>query len=541
MEKKDLLGLAFCLKFPQFREKPCTDFEEFAYGYLGIGEDIYPEVMKEGKEIVNKMWDSGIKEIILYWGIGSGKSTLATILTAYVMHILLCLKNPHEYLGLMNDKPIAVVNMGVSAFQAKNVVFTGLSNLINNCAWFQNFDFEALSGEIRFFKVPRFSKRLDPQKANLVIYCGNSKETMPVGMNVYSWIVDEFAFFLDTEEKSNAKEVRDMLKNRQTSRFGLRSGLTCTISSARYSNDAMDSIYANKKNDPDSHCSLKKTWEAKDPKKMSKETFNFVAQYDDNGKPVEIWENIPMDFYKASQENAEKFMRDFGCKPSLALEPFDRDAQVVVRNVNFEREDPLTPEGKFKDWFVCQDSEWRYAHIDLALKKDSCGIAVGRPDGFIELDGEERPRVFIDLIMRITAPEGGEIMFSDVRQVLYSMIERKFKINYVTFDGWQSADSIQILNKRGIEAELLSVDRDTKAYDTLKALLHLKGIDYYRYTITDGKGEKINIFEKEYMSLESIKAKKVDHPDGGSKDVSDAVAGMVWNVVEKGDQKPTFD
>lgn len=546
LTKEELEKTLFLVEYPEFREVPCRNFDEFLDSYIGIGDDIYPEVRKEGNEIVRMYWEYGIKEAILYWGIGSGKSTLSSIMTVYLMHLLLCLEDPHNYFDLMNDKPLAVVNMGPNATQAKNVIFSGIVNFLNGSEWFQNFDYDAKSGVVNFFKKRRFSKRLDPQRPNLAIYCGNSKETMPVGLNVYAWVIDEFAFFLDTEEKSNAKEVRDMLRNRQTSRFGLKAGLAFTISSARYEGDVMDSLYKNnlKMHGVDVYCTKKKTWEVKDPKKMSEKTFDFVAKYDDEGKPSVVWENIPIDFRKSSTENPEKFMRDFACVPSLTLEPFDRDAQVIVRNRNNDRENPLREDGSFKDWFYAEHTHPCFFHIDLAKNKDACGISIGHQEGFVEIPDEEGgksdkvPRVVADLIMRITAPKGGEILFSDVRQVLYSMKERGFRIKMGTFDGWQSIDSIQILNKRGIKTELFSIDRTTEAYDTLKSLLHLNAIDYYPYEVRLADGEKAFILEKEYMNLEMIKSKKVDHPEGGSKDVTDSFSGMVRNVVKHAKTKP---
>jgi len=48
----------------------------------------------------------------------------------------------------------------------------------------------------------------------------------------------------------------------------------------------------------------------------------------------------------------------------------------------------------------------------------------------------------------------------------------------VTCDGWQGVDSIQILSK-GIEADTLSVDRDTAAYDTSQELIYEGRLDGY--------------------------------------------------------------
>lgn len=545
MSRMELEKVLFLLEHQEFRETPARTLDEYLFDILGIGDDIYENVRGEGNQILKMYWENEIKEAILYWGIGSGKSTLASIITTYLLHVLLCMDDPHRAFGLMNDKPIAVVNMGTSSWQAKRVVFTAIVNFLNGSQWFQNFDFEPQSMQINVFKKRRFSRRLDPQQPYLAIYCGNSKETMPVGLNVYAWVVDEFAFFLDTEERSNATDVRDMLRNRQTSRFGMNAGMSMTISSARYENDAMDTLFKNKAplHGKEVYCTKRATWEMKDRKKMSSKTFDFTAKSDDSGKPIEEWKNIPIDFRSAFSENAEKAMRDFACKPSLALEPFDRDSQIIIRNTNLSREDPIRPDGSFKDWFFCDDKHWRFFHIDLAKTKDACGIVVGHQDGWIDANNEEGrneryPKIVVDLFQRIVAPEGGEILFSDVRQVLYSLVARGFRIRKGTFDGWQSTDSIQILKKKGIDAEVCSVDRTTEAYDTLKSLLHLGAIDYYRYTVKTKKGETVNIVEREYMSLELIKTKKVDHPEGGSKDVTDALAGMILNVVKNAQNKP---
>ena len=334
-------------------------------------------------------------------------------------------------------------------------------------------------------------------------------------------------------------DIYDTMKNRIASRFGVH-GFIMPASSSRYEGDAIDILYQRNKelHNESIYCTRMKSWELKDRAKMSQETFDFVVAREEDGTPKEIWHNIPIDYKKPFDTNPEKSMRDFGCKPSAALEPFDRDGQVIVRNTNKDREDPLTPEGKFKADFKCKHSEWCYAHIDLGHKKDACGIAVAHNDGFDEFEGEEAPRVAIDLIMQMKAKPGGEILFSEVRAVLYAMIDRGFDIKYVSFDGWQSTDSIQILKSKGIDSGLQSIDRTTEAYDTLKALLHRNALDYYRYTVRNEKGEDVNILEKEYLSLELIKAKKVDHPENGSKDVADACAGAINNVVKFYESKP---
>lgn len=493
-----------------FEEKPCDSFSEFVNNsyYLGVGEETWKKVKEEGDKIWRLLREGKIAEAVLLWGIGSGKSYLSSVMALLFIHYLLCLKNPHKYFHLTNDKPIAVVNMGVTATQAKNVIFTGMRKLIEGSPFFQKYRPEILQTEIRF------------SIKNLALYCGNSQETMPIGLNIIFGILDEAAWYLDNENKSIAENIYNTLKNRIISRFG-NQGFVMIISAVRYVDDFISRLFEKSKNLDFVYASRYKTWEIKDRDKMLKETFDLIVEIDKDGTPLEVWKEIPMDFKRVAESNPEKFMRDFGAKPSLVLESFDRDANIIERLVN-ERESPVDELGQLKDWFKCKDEEPRFIHIDLGLKKDACGFAMGKLDGYSEIEKERRPKVFIDLVLQLKAQPSEEIIFSEVRQLIYSLQDRKFSIKKVTFDGWQSVDSIQILKERNIEAEVLSVDRDTKAYDTLKEMLHTKRFDCYFY-------EQLI---KEYKRLELIKGKKIDHPPGGSKDVCDAVAGVCYNVAK---------
>ncbi len=86
-----------------------------------------------------------------------------------------------------------------------------------------------------------------------------------------------------------------------------------------------------------------------------------------------------------------------------------------------------------------------------------------------------------------------------------------------------SVDSIQQLNKRGIEAEVMSVDRDTAAYDTFYDAAHEARLNYYAY---------LPMYEC-VKSLVLVRGRKVDHTIDGKKDVTDAVAGVCQTLTER--------
>ena len=193
------------LRNTAYRSKP-VGFRTFVLSkeFLGLGDTAYRALVAIGEEVEKR----GTKEVVILAGIGSGKSFFAQIFSLYMVHLLLCLKDPHQYFHLANDKPITVINMGTSHLQAKRVIFRGISTLFQQCPWFQQFESHVLATSIA----------IENNRIELVF--GNSKEETPLGMNVVCAILDEAAFYLDNEEKSVAENIYNSLRGRITSRFG---------------------------------------------------------------------------------------------------------------------------------------------------------------------------------------------------------------------------------------------------------------------------------------------------------------------------------
>ncbi len=493
--------------------------------YLNIRNETYPKIKDMCEEIIK----GGFTEVVEVAGIGSGKSYSSEILACYCTFHLLCLTDAHKYYHLARDKKIAILNMGVNATQANETVFSGIRSFIEKSPFFQQFHPRILEGSITF------------EKEKIFLFSGNSKATTPLGYNIFCAVLDEAAFYLDNENKSNAEEIYTAMQRRVVSRFG-NEGLIAAISSPRYVGDFIMRKLEEARRNKNIYGIQLPTWKIKSlesqdlankfylnkesgeikDKKPEKESIDLIM--DKNFNPLSKWWEIPGEYKKSFISNVDKAKRDFGAIPSLVLEAFDRDSQIIERECNKERESPVDKMGRFKDWFKCpeDDEENRYIHIDLGWKKDACGFAMVCPDGIDETGGENKLKVKVELMLQIKPPEGGEVRFSNVRQIIYSLEQRGFNIAKVSFDGWQSADSLMILQDHGFEAEIISVDRTLEPYDTLKELLHTGRLDFYDF----------EPFKREYVGLELIKGKKVDHNPLGSKDVTDAVAGACYSCIQ---------
>jgi phage terminase large subunit-like protein len=113
----------------------------------------------------------------------------------------------------------------------------------------------------------------------------------------------------------------------------------------------------------------------------------------------------------------------------------------------------------------------------------------------------------------------GPVNLSEVKNWIVDFRRQGFEIGLITFDRWQSFDIQQELRSVGIEADTLSVGK--KHYEDLAMLIYEDRVMM----------PHIGILLDEMSQLRIVSDKKVDHPRKGSKDLSDAVTGAVYNAI----------
>jgi hypothetical protein len=193
----------------------------------------------------------------------------------------------------------------------------------------------------------------------------------------------------------------------------------------------------------------------------------------------------------------------------------------------------------------------RYAHWDSSLTADCTGLVIGhianwtevvRRDPFGEEYNEIAPVIETDLVLRIKPPAGDEIMLSDVRAILYQYIGHGFQISYVSMDQFQSADSLQQLKKRGVEAEVISIDRTSDAYDTAKDAIYEGRAIFHPHPWLIAELKSVQRVMKSGGRVKIDHPKKMVGPGGveviGSKDVSDCLAGVITSLTRRMPGRP---
>jgi len=516
-------------------------------------EPLYPiqEELVTALTGVNPLiWSTDYDMAMAFWGKGSGKDRTVAKLFVYVVVKLLHMRNPQQSLdkilggGVVGiDSAIDIINVSKDREQAQNVFFKNLKSIVakvKNPKTGKNYFMEQ-GVDIREGKDVQLSSITFPH--NITCYSLNSKRYAGEGLNIFYAAGDEIGASPVVQVRAQLKSIRETID----SRFP-KIGKLALMSFKYDENCAMTIEFKKGLNDKRVFLSNYKTWEV-NPKKSKQQ---FIRHY---------------------KEDPRKAIWTYECRDAKGL-GFGFIAQKFIIPWNFktENENPIvgnihTTENilnaRLKDYFYTNlQGHMCTIHIDLAKGKtykggDCAGLCIAHPimimphihpkslellktmgvitdkDNGALKDSVERRGVYIDLMLRLVAPVGGEIQFEDIVTFIEGLISKGIQIFKVTYDGYSSVGEIQRLMNKGILAEEQSVDRTVTPYDTLKTLMYL-GLVHGYYS---------PVIWRELYDLEKNKNGKVDHPaiswkrqeqegmDGGSKDVSDAVAGATFTVM----------
>lgn len=536
---------------PEFEQMPASITEFLGPDYLNIEKGVRPGVRDELIELfgeeVNGTRIAKYRWAMFTGAIGIGKTTMASIILPYMCHWVLCLKDPQDYYSLLPGSRIAFMQMSTSEDQAKETVFGDIKARIEYSPWFQrNYPFD-----------PNFKNQLRFPK-DVWVLPGNSAETTFEGYNILGGILDEADSHKVTKEKDYADQGWDTINSRIDSRFQDK-GFLLTVGQMKKANGFAARKYDELKRDTeDAHTVRMTIWDSLGWEKWTDE--NGVRDsfwYDTKRKEIipsgagaliasgnkDLME-IPNVYRKNFENKPEKALRDLAGIPPAAGDAFISLSYKLDEAVERWQErydslgspvtsDPIRPQ--FEDWFVAKDPLRRAMHLDIAYSAegDALGLAMGHVAEVVDWEGELKPYIVFDFLLRMKAAPGTEILLQDVRRIIYQVKEDLgFRVGKVSMDGFQSTEMKQQLRKRKFNTEYVSVDKSKLPYEDLRDAIYEDRIEFPPYItyVEKGATEPIQIAVKELSELED-QDRKVDHPATGSKDVADCMAGVVYTLM----------
>lgn len=541
--KASLRELDWLKNNPEFQERPASISEFLGDRYLNIDKNVRPGLRRVLLDIFGEESNphslAAYKEAMMTGAIGIGKTTFASIVLPYMAHWVLCIKDPQAFFGLMPGSRIAFMMMSTSEDQAREVIFADVFARINHSVWFKNYPHD-----------PTFKNQIRWPQKDIWVVPGDSSDTTFEGYNILGGVLDEMDSHRVTAKKDYALEGYNTISNRITSRFQDR-GLLIVIGQMKKSSGFAAKKYADFKQDSDAYTSRMTIWESFGWDKYlkpdgSRDSFWFdvrrkmevpqlMAEITDNPDFMEI----PTLYKKQFMNDPDKALKDLAGIPPIVGNPFigmtfKLDVAREKWHERFQVDGspvlPVLEKAVFADWFRAKDNLKRVAHIDIAYSAngDALGLAMGHVRELKEVEDELRPVIVFDFLLRMRPLPGREIILGDIRKIIYYLKdELKFNLKKVTLDGFQSTDTIQQLQKKRFDAGYLSVDRNMLPYQDLRDAIYEERIEFPKYVtyLKHGDTKQVEVAYQELSQLIDT-GRKVDHPEGGSKDIADAMAGV---------------
>jgi hypothetical protein len=499
-----------------------------------------------------KYWSQPLRMInfaTLQWGKGSGKDHICRVASMRIAYLLMCLRSPQIYYGMPEQDTIHLLNVASSTGQAQQAFFTPIVRAVKK-GWFAD------------RCIPR--QNLISYNKNVESISGHSDAESQEGLNLLLGIADEIDAFKSKKEMQvrkgasareptkSAEGILNMMRTSSSTRFP-EVFKNVRISYPRYLGSTIQRL----------------TDEAReDYKERQIKSRHYVSG------PMATWEVNPR--VPGREAFAEDYREDpvmarakYECRPARAINPYFRNAQAVDASFRLVDREPLAisyvleadavshrrvwvPAYNFSDTLFPVRGAIYTMHADMAVAGDRAGIAMAHVMDYKEIqtvtedeDGashalrEIRPIVKVDFCVPFTADNSmdppREIQIRWARQLCFELIRRGFNIRMFTFDGFQSTDSMQILESRGIETDKISTDLSEEPWRNLRDLMYEGRLEIPKLSVP-GLDEKAVPFllREELLSLSKLPNGRIDHPADGSKDLADALAGAVMSAVQHG-------
>ncbi len=569
-----------------YKTKPPTMKEFLTYEWLGpTANNLYPKVVK----VLTEYWDpiSPYRNLILASGIGTGKSFTSTISNLFIIQAIHNMRDPKKFFNLNQAASILLAFISFTQGKAAQTLLQPIIQIISSSPKFKRINREDKIKEIGEENPDQIvwttAGRMGAIQfdGDIHIMLASSPSDL-LGLNMISATMSEISFFID---KGFSPEYiwriyQDSL-GRIYSRFGNRYYATTILDSSPNDIDAspIDKyIFEGKAyENPLNYIVTGTQWDYipwKYPEWLrTKETFPVFKG--GNGSPCKIIPkhevahfkkedvyDVPIDIKQKFIDNPVKSVKDYCGWPSGVPDKLISDYSLIekmfvpqLRNIYTHIFAPadLPPEGliweAIKKEFFIEYSEGKYEfyrapraqrflHFDQSESGDITGIGSCHK----ELSEKGDDRFIIDFTIPIV-PGKKRINLEAIYEFLIDLRFRGgFNIKMVTFDQYQSSNTIQKLKRMDFAVDRLSVDSSMNPYLVFVSHLNNGRVKCGRniYFKNNLKSIKETKTEKGKKKIDHLQGKVEDSGTIGwdesylgyyAKDISDAVVGAVWNCI----------
>ena len=485
-------------------------------------------------------------------------SFAVNMVIAYYLHVVLCLKNPHEYFALEEQKKIVFAFLNIVT---KTIAYQNAWGMIHR----------ALLKSPFFMEYGISTNGLRPEwvctKKPVELIYGSTADNI-IGLDVLCAFLDEVSFARNSNiqrQMEKAKEVFDAALERIQSRFtkfgGVFDGLIIMASSKR-TDQAFAEVYAKQllegKNGGKVFVVDKPRWEI-----LPKGTYcgkTFPVAIGDKTRPSEIIREDQIETFKKAGyriiyppiETYDEFDRDMlhaltniagesvsaggrflpgehvgACIDKTLVNPF-RQGTIFIGSKDPEMYQDFFDLSRVKPEDFARPL---YIHLDASLGTDGNSISGGFID-YAQNQLDQRTGSMVAELhyrqffkVKVRAPKGDQTQLRKNTQFILWLRQQGFNIKHVTSDNYQSIQFRQDLASAGIPCTYQSIDAVQHGVNQPYSVLR-NTICEHRIKLLDDDDQT-----EELLNLIKYEDGRVDKPGNGiSDDAAQVLCGWVYSA-----------
>lgn len=455
--------------------------------------------------------------LLLIMGRRSSKTMMVSIIAAYESYKLCEAPegNPHKKFGIAPDKPIHIINCAVSEAQALDPLFAEIEARIFRSPYFIDKvnHAAAIKGKLHILtdadkreNARRAQLGISPLQGSIVLMSGHSNSGSLRGHATICVLFDEFAHFVTSAGRSSGDEVYNALTP-SMKQFG-KHGKVVILSDPRGKEGMFWKLFQLSQ------------------KRVGKEDGSVEYPHDDYlAIQVPTWRMNPQkEFSKDILFKTERakdpaaFLTSYGARfmGAEGMKFFDR--VKVEQAIDF----------KMNEITRGEVNQTYYIHLDPATTSHNYALCMVHAVTYASPQMEIKRKVFVDFIKYWKPNEHGPVNIQEVEDTIRNLC-RRFRVGAVTFDSFQSQQTIQNLKAGGVNAFETPYRSAfiSDIYGELRNLLNAG--DLVLFPHEQLIGEMIELMYKvQNRSLKKFFDPKSEFP---SDDCVDALAGAAYQSL----------
>lgn len=257
---------------------------------------------------------------------------------------------------------------------------------------------------------------------------------------------------------------------------------------------------------------------------------------------MKVRKDTPIEYLSLARMSPYKCQRDVFGEPTDAIASFIGNNQAIadafttrVKSIVHKNNVVLGMDADPNTYLIINEENLppldfrknvpHWISVDLSKSGCATAISMGYIDHFEAVGKALKPHFKVPLAASVIPDNGNEIRPERIRALIYKLVELGYWIAGISYDNYNSTESLQELEDNGFCVAEISVVRTNEPYEDAKSLIVEKRIEIAANEVA----------EKEFKELEEIMYGNrivIEKPANGSKDIADTIAALTHYALK---------